>query len=185
MTGLSAANAWKRKGSIAGEGDQGDGELRNGDNSKDVVRGAREERPGIRTLRATAHVDGASRGNPGPAACAVILSVEGFPSREIGVYLGETTNNVAEYCGLILALREARAEGVTDLTVISDSQLMVSQVNGEFKVSAEKLVPLHQKVMHLKGGFASFAMRYVPRAENARADKLTGRVLKLVEDIGT
>ncbi len=162
---------------------KGDGELKSGDDSKALVRGAPAERPEMRTLRATAYVDGASRGNPGPAACGVILSVEGFPSREIGIYLGDTTNNVAEYCGLILALREARAEGVTDLTVVSDSQLMVSQVNGEFKVSAEKLVPLHQKVMHLKSSFVSFVIRYVPREENVRADKLTGRVLKLVEDI--
>lgn len=157
--------------------------MRNADDSKVVVREMLKERSGMRMLRATAEVDGASRGNPGPAACGVILSVEGFPSREIGVYLGETTNNVAEYCGLILALREARAEGVTDLTVISDSQLMVSQVNGEFKVSSEKLVPLHQKVMHLKSSFSSFVMRYVPREENVRADKLTARVLKLIEDI--
>lgn len=157
--------------------------MRNADDSKVVVREMLKECSGMRMLRATAEVDGASRGNPGPAACGVILSVEGFPSREIGVYLGETTNNVAEYCGLILALREARAEGVTHLTVISDSQLMVSQVNGEFKVSSEKLVPLHQKVMHLKSSFSSFVMRYVPREENVRADKLTARVLKLIEDI--
>lgn len=157
--------------------------MKSGDDFKAMVGGAPSERPEMRTLRATAHVDGASRGNPGPAACGVILSVEGFPSREIGIYLGETTNNVAEYCALILALREARAEGVTDLTVLSDSQLMVSQVNGEFKVSSEKLVPLYQKVMHLKSGFASFVMRYIPREENVRADKLTGRVLKLIEDI--
>jgi ribonuclease HI len=157
--------------------------LRDGGGSKDLTGGARREGRKGPTSRAVAHVDGASRGNPGPAACGVILSVEGLPCREIGLYLGETTNNVAEYCGLILALREARAEGVTDLTVISDSQLMVSQVNGEFKVSSEKLAPLHQKVTYLKSGFASFSMKYVPREENTRADRLTDRVLKLAEDI--
>lgn len=130
-------------------------------------------------MKAVIHVDGASRGNPGPSSCGIVIEVDGFPVREIGVYLGSTTNNVAEYCGLILALYEARDAGASEVVVYSDSKLCVQQIKGEFKVSAEHIKPLHNKVMRLFNHFEKWDITLIPREDNQRADHLANRVLDL------
>lgn len=122
----------------------------------------------------TAYVDGAARGNPGPAGIGVLLSdAEGNVVREIGEPLGRTTNNVAEYTALIRALEEARALGCDHLKVYTDSELMAHQINGKYAVKAEHLRPLYQRAQMLLDQFASASVTHVRRAHNKRADALS------------
>lgn len=123
------------------------------------------------------HVDGAARGNPGPAAAAAVL----YDSAGIEVWadaklLGETTNNVAEYEALIMGLAAA-AERCSTLTVAADSELVVRQLAGHYRVRQPHLVPLYQEAKRLMGGFASVKVEHVPRKDNARADELANEAL--------
>ena len=121
----------------------------------------------------TVRVDGASRGNPGPAgAGAVIEFGDGRAPRELCAYLGETTNNVAEYRALLLALEEAGRHAVSSLTVRSDSELLVRQMRGEYKVKADHLRPLHAEACRRLRVFPAVRILHVPREENRKADSL-------------
>jgi ribonuclease HI len=121
----------------------------------------------------TVRVDGASRGNPGPSgAGAVVEFGDGRTPRELCAYLGETTNNVAEYRALLLALEEAARHKVSSLTVHSDSELLVRQLKGEYKVKAEHLRPLHAEACRRLRVFPAVRILHVPREENRRADSL-------------
>jgi len=130
-------------------------------------------------MKATIHIDGASRGNPGLASCAAVIQVEGCAQRELAVFLGTTTNNVAEYSGLILALYEAQDMGAREVVIYSDSNLCVKQVRGEYKVTSENIIPLHRKVVSLLGRFEKWEINHIPREENQLADALSNRVLDL------
>ena len=134
-------------------------------------------------MKAIVNIDGASRGNPGPASCAAVVRVEGSPERHFGIYLGVTTNNVAEYSGLILGITEALEAGANELLIRSDSNLCVQQVKGEFKVKNEKLIPLHSRAVYLLRKFRTWDVMYVPREENTEADAVSNRVLDLLEKI--
>ena len=125
-----------------------------------------------------ANVDGASRGNPGPASYAVILrGPDGTTRFEGGKYIGQATNNVAEYYGLISALDYAAAQGIDRLLVRSDSELLVRQMQGRYKVKSPDLRPLHERARKLAHGFAYFAIEHVPREQNRRADELANVAL--------
>ncbi len=117
-----------------------------------------------------AWIDGAARGNPGEAGFGLYF-VDG-EVREIAGFLGRTTNNVAEYAALIAALAYARRLGIEDLTVYSDSQLMVRQINGEYRVKASHLKPFYRRALALKQNLARFRIEHVRRAENRDADRL-------------
>lgn len=132
-------------------------------------------------MKATIYIDGASRGNPGPASCAAVVLAEGLPEKEFGLFLGSTTNNVAEYSGLILALQEAGNLGADEIIVFSDSNLCVQQINGEFKVSSKNLIPFYNKAKQLLRRFSRWEMHHIPREQNERADSLSNRVLDLHE----
>lgn len=132
-------------------------------------------------MKAVVNIDGASRGNPGPSSCAAVVRVEGAPERHFGIYLGVTTNNVAEYSGLILGISEALNAGADEVLIRSDSNLCVQQVKGEFKVKNEKLIPLHNRVAYLLRKFRAWDIEYIPREENAAADAVSNRVLDLTE----
>ena len=122
--------------------------------------------------------DGASRGNPGPAgAGAVILSPEGQVVAKLGKFLDENTNNFAEYMGLILGLKRARAMGIKELDVFSDSELLVRQLSGEYQVKAENLRPLHDEARQLLSAFPEIAVRHVPREQNTLADEMSNRAI--------
>lgn len=122
--------------------------------------------------------DGAARGNPGPAgAGAVIISPDGHIVAKVGKFLGDSTNNVAEYMGLILGLRRAKAMGIKELEVLSDSELLVKQLQGEYAVKAEHLLPLHQEAQTLLKAFPWFQLRHIPREENAQADAMSNRAI--------
>jgi ribonuclease HI len=125
-----------------------------------------------------ANVDGASRGNPGPASYAVILrGPDGAPRFEVGKYIGRATNNVAEYYGLITALDYAAAQGIDRLLVRSDSELLVRQMQGRYKVKSADLRPLYERARKLANGFAYFAVEHVPREQNSEADALANLAL--------
>ncbi len=122
--------------------------------------------------------DGAARGNPGPAgAGAVIVSPAGHIMAKIGKFLGESTNNVAEYTGLILGLKRAKAMGIKELDVFSDSELLVRQLAGEYAVKAEHLKPLHDEARTLLNGFPEVHVAHIPREENKAADEMSNRAI--------
>ena len=120
------------------------------------------------------HSDGAARGNPGPAgAGAVLTDPEGKVVGEVCMYLGDDmTNNQAEYRALILALREAEGKGATSLSIFADSELMVRQIKGEYKVKNEGMKVLHAEAVQLLRKFGRYSISYIPREKNKRADKL-------------
>lgn len=123
-------------------------------------------------LKLKAFVDGASRGNPGPAGYGVYITSDSGEIIEIFGYLGTTTNNVAEYAGLLDVLEFAAAEGATELEVVSDSLLLVKQMLGEYKVKHPNLIPLHRKARAGVSKFKRFSIRHTLRAGNKDADRL-------------
>jgi ribonuclease HI len=124
------------------------------------------------------HVDGGARGNPGPAAAAcVISSPEGDLLAEQVQLLGSATNNVAEYRALLLGLAGARELGASEVELIGDSELIVKQVRGEYKVRNETMRILHREAMAALKEFENFSIRAVPRAQNAHADALVNSAL--------
>lgn len=129
-------------------------------------------------MEATLFADGGSRGNPGPAAsAAVLLDPSGELLEEIGAYLGVTTNNVAEWNGLLLGLEVAAKRGIRRLNVRLDSELVVKQLRGEYRVKHAGLQPLHRRALQLLRSFAEVDVRHVPRKENKLADGLVNRLL--------
>jgi len=123
--------------------------------------------------RAILAVDGAAKGNPGPAGIGIVISDEsGKVLREIGECIGEATNNCAEYTALIRGLSEVRDMGFSEVTVYTDSELMARQINGRYKVKSEGLIPLCDAAQNLLGKFKSASVEHVPRAKNKAADKL-------------
>jgi len=133
-----------------------------------------------RPVRTRLFTDGAARGNPGPAgAGAVIISPDGHVVAKVGKYLGETTSNVAEYTGLILGLKRAKAMGLRELEVLADSELIVKQLFGEYQVKADHLRPLHDEAKALIAGFDKIDLRHIPREENEAADEMSNRAIDL------
>ena len=129
-------------------------------------------------MKATLFADGGSRGNPGPAASgAVLYDADGAVLAEVGAFLGTATNNVAEWTALAIGLERARELCVTDVTIRLDSELVVRQVTGVYRVKHADLVPLAARVKALLRGFATFEIGHVPRKENVAADAVVNRVL--------
>lgn len=127
---------------------------------------------------AVAYIDGGARGNPGPAGCGVVI--EGPDGRTIVEdcrFLGNATNNVAEYEGLLLALERAQELGLTGLEVRSDSQLLTEQMNGRYKVKSSNLKPLFTKARAMAGEFDKIKFVHVPRQMNNRADGLANKAM--------
>ncbi|MBA4066691.1 MAG: hypothetical protein C0501_23895 [Isosphaera sp.] len=126
---------------------------------------------------ATMHVDGASRGNPGKAAYAVVLARPGLPVVEEADGIGTATNNVAEYTALIRGLDLAAELGVRKLAAFSDSELLVKQMRGEYKVKHPDMLPLYRRAKELAAGFEAFAITHVRREQNKRADQIGNEAL--------
>jgi ribonuclease HI len=126
----------------------------------------------------TANIDGAARGNPGPASYAVVLRrPDGTPLESLGKYIGRQTNNVAEYYALIAALDYALAHQLKRLRVRSDSELLVRQVQGIYKVKSPDLRPLHERARKMIASLEAFAIEHVPREQNADADAVANAAL--------
>ena len=132
--------------------------------------------------RLRAAVDGGSRGNPGPAAWAVaILGDDGAYVEGHAGGIGRATNNVAEYRALLEALRIAEERGADDVEVLADSELIVRQVEGRYRVRHPGLISLHAEAMRRIRALPAFRIRHVPREANRDADRLVNRVLDLCE----
>jgi len=130
----------------------------------------------------TAYIDGGARGNPGPAAYGVVIrSPEGKMVAELAKYLGIQTNNYAEYSGLLAALEYAQQQKLTGLKVFSDSELLVKQMNGEYKVSHPVLRTLFTRAKELVRSLQHFSIQHVLRTYNRQADALVNEVLDLEE----
>lgn len=127
---------------------------------------------------ARAWIDGASRGNPGEAGFGVLLETDRVPEEIVG-YLGKATNNVAEYAALIAVFKLAADRGVKKLIVYSDSQLLVRQVNGAYRVKAPHLVPIFLQALKLRQTIPDFTIEHVAREENKEADRLANQAIDL------
>jgi ribonuclease HI len=124
------------------------------------------------------NVDGGSRGNPGPAAVGVVVrDGDGEILEEVGRRIGDATNNVAEYRALLLGIERARELGGTELELVGDSELIVRQVKGEYKVKDAGLRELHSEVMRSLTPFERWSIRHVRRESNAEADRLVNVTL--------
>jgi ribonuclease HI len=129
-------------------------------------------------VKLVVHVAGGSRGNPGPAAAAAVVSTpSGEVLEEAHELLGVATNNVAEYRALLLGLERARAHGATEVEIVNDSELVARQVNGVYKVKHPDMRPLHLQAMAALRAFDTWTVRSVPRAQNAAADALVNEAL--------
>jgi len=129
-----------------------------------------------------AHIDGGSRGNPGPAAYGVdIKTPQGKSVTAFAKYLGETTNNFAEYQGLLAALDYALSYGYPRLRVMTDSELMARQISGQYKVRSPDLKPLYDKARAMIARLESFSIRHVYREQNREADRLANQAMDNAE----
>src|ERR1700722_16110167 len=129
-----------------------------------------------------ANIDGGSRGNPGPAAYGVyIRDPKGEPVARLKKYIGRMTNNVAEYYGLIAALDYAEAQGIRALRIESDSELLVKQMKGLYKVRSPELAPLYERARKMAAALDSFRIDHVYREQNREADALANQAMDEVE----
>jgi len=118
------------------------------------------------------YIDGAARGNPGPAGIGVVIKDGTKIVDEIGAYIGKATNNFAEYLALIRGLEEVLVRGFKSAAFFSDSELLVKQLNGEYKVKHENLVPLHYHILTLVSRMKDFSITHVRREKNEHADRM-------------
>jgi len=129
-------------------------------------------------VKLTVHVDGGARGNPGPAAiAAVITGADGEVVDSAAQVIGRATNNVAEYRALVFGIERAVALGATELELVGDSELVVKQVRGEYRVKDPNLKPLHGTVMSALRDLDGWSIRHVRRDQNAHADRLVNDAL--------
>ena len=128
-------------------------------------------------MRLIIFTDGGARGNPGPAGIGIVIKEGGKIVKEYGEYIGVATNNQAEYRALISALESAKEMGATEIAVFMDSELIVKQLKGEYRVRDAGLSPLYLKVHNLRAGFRKFFVSHVPREKNKEADKLVNEAI--------
>ena len=137
-------------------------------------------------MKAFLNTDGGSRGNPGIAGFGFDLVDEnGAPIASGGWFLPKATNNVAEYSALVWGLENALAAGVADITVRADSELMVKQMLGQYKVKSEDLKPLFMRAKDLFSRFAKASIAHVYRTENKRADALANETMDARGPVGS
>jgi len=131
------------------------------------------------SLHVVIHIDGGSRGNPGPAGAGAVVRAKADEAilYKGGVFLGKATNNVAEYSGLLAGLAAAKVLGATHVELFSDSQLLVRQMIGQYRVKNAGLKPLHRKATTLATGFDKCTFTHVRREENTAADKLANMAM--------
>ena len=126
--------------------------------------------------QAILHTDGGARGNPGPAGIGVVLEMGG-EKKTFKKYIGEATNNQAEYQALLLGLEEAQKAGADEVSCLLDSELVVKQLNREYKVKNQELAPLFVKIYNLSQQFKKVTFAHVYREENKEADKLVNEAI--------
>ena len=128
-------------------------------------------------MELTIFTDGASRNNPGESGVGIYILRDGEPYAQVARYLGTTTNNIAEYTAAIIGLERAVQAGAKRVNLFADSELMVKQLNGQYKVKNEGLKPLHAKAKELIARIGSVAVQYIPREKNKEADALANRAI--------
>ncbi|MFH1683258.1 MAG: ribonuclease HI family protein [Candidatus Margulisiibacteriota bacterium] len=121
------------------------------------------------------YTDGAARGNPGPAGIGIVIINQEKVLAEISDYIGKATNNVAEYMALIRGLEEAIDMDITEVEAICDSELLVKQIQGEYRVKNQGLIPLYNNVKGLLKNFKSFSISHTRRENNKQADLLANQ----------
>jgi phosphoribosylglycinamide formyltransferase-1 len=132
----------------------------------------------------TIYTDGGSRGNPGPGASAfVIYDKNNKPIAQSAVYLTNTTNNIAEYSAMLNGLKAAAKLGAKNVHAFSDSELMVKQINGQYRVKSDNLKGIYSQCMEVLGGFAKWSMTHVRREKNKLADELANKAMDKKGDI--
>ncbi len=129
-------------------------------------------------LAVTIFVDGAAKGNPGPAGIGIRLETDGVLLEETSDYIGQATNNTAEYRALIRGLQIAAERGAAAVSVISDSELVVRQITGVYRVKTASLMPLYKEARKLSRSFDRFDIRHVRREENKDADRLANEGIR-------
>jgi len=135
-------------------------------------------------MKLTINIDGGSRGNPGPAGAGMVArDDEGNVLASRGVFLKYATNNVAEYTGLLTALETARSLGGSDVTIISDSELLVRQMNGQYRVKNEGLKPLFDQASTLVAQLPRVKFTHVRREYNKDADRLANQAMNAKRDV--
>ena len=128
-------------------------------------------------MELTIYTDGASRNNPGEAGAGVYILRDGEPVERIARYLGTMTNNVAEYTAAIIGLEHAARSGASAVRLLADSELLVKQINGLYKVKNEGLKPLHAKAKELIARIGRVEVQYIPREQNKEADALANKAI--------
>lgn len=124
------------------------------------------------------YIDGASKGNPGPSGIGVVICNNGETIRNISSYIGNATNNIAEYTALIYALQEALILKAEVLKVNTDSQLLYRQIKKIYKIKSANIIGLYNQVQNLMQGFKSIEINNIPRENNRGADKLATKAIK-------
>ena len=124
------------------------------------------------------YIDGASKGNPGHAGIGVIVCRDGDVIRNVSQYIGQATNNVAEYTAFIFGLQEAMILKAEEVNVFTDSELLFRQIKKEYKVKNANIVGLYSQAEHLIAYFKDFSIKHIPREENSGADKLATKAIK-------
>lgn len=134
-------------------------------------------------MNATLFADGGSRGNPGEAAYGFVLTLSDGRTIEEGISIGIATNNYAEYCGVIAGIEKAAELGVTTLDIRLDSQLIVRQITGQYRVKEPSLKPLHEKAKTALLRFRKFSIEHVPREKNKEADRMVNKALDAIQGL--
>ena len=124
------------------------------------------------------YIDGASKGNPGPSGIGAVICSKGETIKNISNFIGNTTNNVAEYTALIHALQEALILKADTVLIKTDSQLLARQLNKTYKVKNANIAVLYQQALHLASSFKDFSVVNIPREENQGANKLATMAVK-------
>lgn len=130
-------------------------------------------------MKAVLHTDGGARGNPGPAAIGIVLEFPGTSQKsiELAETIGTATNNVAEYRAVLRGLSEAKARGATEVDCYLDSELVVKQLTGEYRVKDRRLARLVRQIVDIERAFRCVSFMAIPRRENRRADFLVNQAL--------
>ena len=124
------------------------------------------------------YIDGASKGNPGPSGIGVVVCRDGSTIKNIASFIGNTTNNVAEYTALIYALQEGLILNAENIEINTDSQLLYRQVKKIYKIKNTNILGLYNQALHLMSAFKEVSIKHIPREENRGADKLANKAVK-------
>ncbi|MCM8801548.1 MAG: ribonuclease HI family protein [Candidatus Omnitrophica bacterium] len=130
------------------------------------------------TKKLEIYIDGASKGNPGPSGIGVVICKDGQTIKNISGFIGNATNNIAEYTALIYALQEALMMRADSIVINTDSQLLSRQLNKEYRIRNLNLLGLYHQIQHLLSGFKEVRVNNIQRQDNKGADKLANKAIK-------